>query len=1267
MTYAGEDKVEEQRWNELLAAVARAMEKPPGGGSGTRVTSRRGDYRYRNVRVLGYGGEGVVLVAQRLSPDRPTQDPTTRHVVMKLPFRRVKGMCQLATDEAAMNALRAEHIKRGWLGEAPHLSQKPEIVDVSFDVFDDVFPAIKVGPRPSTIPMLVTLLGRHRDSALIPTNLQNVMPKEGCWSSRELLNWSAIVRAVGRALWSIHGLGWAHGDIKPPNIVLYESHGRWFDVHLVDFGLAHPDLPGQISPLGTPEYRRPRQTPALRPATEDLFALGVTLVEVLLGSVVTVRLRRAARLLARQEIRLAKAPQLPSPAALTMVSGKKGPSSPSDAPMKQIDENAEPLPRESVARKYVELLVRHVKGELAYATKNPKEASQNAMRVAALRLCDVHLFQEMGAGRRTIDVLRELLASVDVRLVGAGDPETMFNKLLLWVGATKPGAEIREARRRYLQSTAPQSWVDPGNEELPSDPATGDGKVPISTQLDKTIQRLREGYGRIATNDLKLLIDGVCELEYPELRIPDSRAAYAFCQALRLLCGVLLVRERQIDDALERLTRVEALASNGGLGEEARRAISWWVRHLRRRLQFVRSIRESSSPSAAIAGAPEPWPIAQMDDEDRRAKEAADRWSQSLEFDIRIENGERLERPDFVAMRGLHDRRESSHEAAYGSTQLLRGYGRNALNYLNSLSIRLSTGLTLIQATDPQARSEDSEVLTREIEDELTMDAKGAVSALEHGVNTFLLSVGWTVVVPMPHELALALRTAARFILALMTALDELIELFNRVLDALDAARPTVMNAVESEVTLPLSSRYAHMHPRCYLSVDREAALMAAAVAFLGAADAYVDLEAPEEANRSFREAAKCFQSCVAPEHKMLAIQWLSYARNSYLLRSDSPSATHDARAQATARDKLEQALDQSVTQWQSAAFVAYRVEKDEDPGNIVGRAMFNEHGVDIAAETDDGLAVELLDTYHPSLRGAALSGLGHAAEALRKSPHPNILRGETVYTLLRGLSATTSGRQRAAFLEVDCGLGEDCKRVASMSFRKGARFEKIVGTETMDWCLLEAQRSQGKDGMRFEKIDWTRHEGGALGLDEKFDVIWLHDVLCRVTNRKATLNRIAGKLADKEGIVMMTDWVQVAPARQDDWEAVCKLGGIVTLETPETYQTMLESIGLRVMEWSLHSEEMRAFFDSVAATLRDNAIKGDTRAAHRAEIPQRLSAFVMDTPPSAPRAPRYSPLPSQDEAGTERSKFLSWMWLIACRVPPDEVRTPRQGRGVIG
>ena len=77
MTYAGEDKVEEQRWNELLAAVARAMEKPPGGGSGTRVTSRRGDYRYRNVRVLGYGGEGVVLVAQRLSPDRPTQDPTT--------------------------------------------------------------------------------------------------------------------------------------------------------------------------------------------------------------------------------------------------------------------------------------------------------------------------------------------------------------------------------------------------------------------------------------------------------------------------------------------------------------------------------------------------------------------------------------------------------------------------------------------------------------------------------------------------------------------------------------------------------------------------------------------------------------------------------------------------------------------------------------------------------------------------------------------------------------------------------------------------------------------------------------------------------------------------------------------------------------------------------------------------------------------------------------------------------------------------------------
>ncbi|MFT7076014.1 MAG: tetratricopeptide (TPR) repeat protein [Planctomycetota bacterium] len=92
-----------------------------------------------------------------------------------------------------------------------------------------------------------------------------------------------LVRSIGasiaRALSSLHAAGWVHGDVKPANIRL-DSSGRAI---LVDLGFARRTGSGG-APLGTPGYLAPERTTGGPPrASADLFALGVTLYELLTG------------------------------------------------------------------------------------------------------------------------------------------------------------------------------------------------------------------------------------------------------------------------------------------------------------------------------------------------------------------------------------------------------------------------------------------------------------------------------------------------------------------------------------------------------------------------------------------------------------------------------------------------------------------------------------------------------------------------------------------------------------------------------------------------------------------------------------------------------------------------------------------------------------------------------------------------------------------------------------------------------------------------
>lgn len=95
----------------------------------------------------------------------------------------------------------------------------------------------------------------------------------------------ALLRQAAAALAALHGQGFAHGDIKPANLLL-RANG---ELVLADFGLARcladaapPVKAGLV--LGTPRYAAPEQTQhGTVGAAADVYSLGVVGYEMLCG------------------------------------------------------------------------------------------------------------------------------------------------------------------------------------------------------------------------------------------------------------------------------------------------------------------------------------------------------------------------------------------------------------------------------------------------------------------------------------------------------------------------------------------------------------------------------------------------------------------------------------------------------------------------------------------------------------------------------------------------------------------------------------------------------------------------------------------------------------------------------------------------------------------------------------------------------------------------------------------------------------------------
>ncbi len=207
---------------------------------GTLVASR-----YRLEKHLGSGGFGAVFAA--------TDTLSGRRVALKVLERRT---LDLLGGEARFRR-EAELARR---------LQHPHIVAV-----------LDEGNADGTCYIAFELLDGR--------SLRDELAQWGALSQRRA---AEITLQVLSGLIAAHSIGIVHRDLKPANIYLLHGSER---VKILDFGIAKSTNPdtmvgltqdGQM--LGTPAYMAPEQltNKNISPAS-DLFALGVVLLEMLLG------------------------------------------------------------------------------------------------------------------------------------------------------------------------------------------------------------------------------------------------------------------------------------------------------------------------------------------------------------------------------------------------------------------------------------------------------------------------------------------------------------------------------------------------------------------------------------------------------------------------------------------------------------------------------------------------------------------------------------------------------------------------------------------------------------------------------------------------------------------------------------------------------------------------------------------------------------------------------------------------------------------------
>ena len=889
--------------DEIVEALRRAVD-------GWWDEGRRA--KYVCPYAIGRGGEGWVIAAERHAAELTFGAPCASYVAIKFPPLEADGhaLGTVTIRSASAERICAEHERRSRLGKLPHLGQAPEIRSFPRSRLRDF--GLYVDLSEEDVPVLITPLSLDRAGGPVPVTLRDAIPPDGLWCAREIENWRVVARSLALALWCMHANGWAHGDVKPDNIVLYQSRGVWRGVNVIDFGLLCPDFPQAMQfdrdTSGSPHYVRPerfvpgfsiaqgkvvRLLMRLRPSTEDAYALGVVLIEALLGA------RRCREL--REEARAHQ------PGG--------------------VDDRAR---RHAAGRDYG-VLLRDEARRLAEDRRAPQA------RTLAYQLCVNHLLRWPAASQEAtgIDILSAFLQAVDTHLpraAGAGGAGRY------WTLSTQISA-LRALRGANPEPTC-EAYADAGA------PETAD-------TVQACADLLRRGHGRKAAADLERVLLRRIEAGAP---LRGREEAYEFAHGLRLFAGLLMLREGEFERAARMVDRARAWLSGAPAEEGARAIVAWWADHLaariaeheraeqRRGLVYVYGWGEPEPPAGDRP--PEIVPPAELDvpepfrGGDRREAEKARAWYFSLECDRALHRRHLSDEALLGAMQQQRGASESSYESAYGALQIARSFlvssQRGKAEAWHSIMpmLVLSAAWALVKN------------LHHEYAAALIVAASAVRSAFRARLPGALALAPSAGAEPPPPLLGDAARDA--------TTVNQP-RGAEPALDAPPSAPTRGMAGPGNPVAEHLQRGGA----------DREECLIAAAECALKAAELYARLDVPEKGWQARLLAAECYRWCDAPENRAQALRWLSLASNNASLAGQRVSREEDAKRAAAA-----------AAAWARSAEVGYKGTAGGDPGAFFTRAMLNRYGVGMAEVFGGTLAVDLLDERGRPAPGEAFRAL---------------------------------------------------------------------------------------------------------------------------------------------------------------------------------------------------------------------------------------------------------------------------------------------------
>ena len=242
---------------------------------------RLGDFQI--VRQIGRGGMGVVYEAQQCSLSRPV----AVKVLPKHALLLDKHLQRFQAEAKISARLRHTHIVPVYgVGEQDglHYYVMPLVRGIGLD---ELIRSLRNDAMTGNVRTAQDILVRVRDLTAIKLDAssapESAVPQAN--NHRSFSTYWQFVAQVGvqaaEALHYAHQQGTLHRDVKPGNLLLDEEG----TVYVADFGLARAiddsHRPCSDDYVGTARYMAPEQLQGIADARSDVYALGLTLYELL--------------------------------------------------------------------------------------------------------------------------------------------------------------------------------------------------------------------------------------------------------------------------------------------------------------------------------------------------------------------------------------------------------------------------------------------------------------------------------------------------------------------------------------------------------------------------------------------------------------------------------------------------------------------------------------------------------------------------------------------------------------------------------------------------------------------------------------------------------------------------------------------------------------------------------------------------------------------------------------------------------------------------